>query len=216
MNKLCEICKEVCECANIDSIKGMSEDREVDDILESLKPKKKKIKSGRKGKRVELGVVKDLNERFATILAQNPDWGAFSRSVGSGNRWGQKVTLSKAAKDTYSGDIVCPECFRFVLESKGGYNDIDLCSAFLSGHRELDGFLKQVSDDATRSGRKPLLFWKKDRKPRLVFLRTRDLPEKHKGGKQFEFKMTYREWTAISYTALASFEDEFFFGSSVI
>jgi hypothetical protein len=102
----------------------MEEDAEVEDIF---KKRPKKIKSGIKGKRVELEVVKSLNERFSKVLAANPDGGKFSRSVGSGNRWGQNVHLSKNAVNTYSGDIVCPEGFLFVLESKGGYNDIDLC-----------------------------------------------------------------------------------------
>lgn len=182
----------------------MEEDIEIEDIFDSKKPKK--IKSGKKGKRVELELIKSLNERFSKTLAERPSAGKFSRSVGSGNRWGQRVHLSKAASDTYSGDIVCPEGFRFVLESKGGYNDIDLCSAFSGRQAELDAFLKQVSDDSQRCGRMPMLLWKKDRKPRLAFLRSSDLADR-----QFPCMMRYGEWTALLYDDLVTLEDSFFF-----
>lgn len=181
----------------------MDEDIDVENILNS---RSKKIKSGKKGKRVELQVVKDLNNRFSQILAKNPDWGRFSRSIGSGNRWGQNVYLSKTAKNIYSGDIVCPDNFNFTLESKGGYNDIDLCTALDGGHSELNSFLKQVEDDSKRCKRKPMLFWKKDRKPRLVFVKTKDLPDR-----EFKFSMKYKEWTAVSYTEMIKESDEFFF-----
>lgn len=176
------------------------------DIEDLMKERPKKIKSGKKGKRVELEVVKDLNARFSEILSKNSDWGRFSRSVGSGNRWGQNVYLSKAAKDIYSGDIVCPENFKFALESKGGYNDIDLCSAFGGGQSELDSFLEQSENDAERCGRKPMLLWKKDRKPRMVFLKTQDLPPR-----DFDYSLKYRNWTGVSYEELIKEEDDFFF-----
>jgi hypothetical protein len=87
----------------------MDEDEKVEIEVENLLSKKtKKIKSGKKGKRVELEVVKDLNTRFNDILLKNPNWGRFSRTIGSGNRWGQNVYLSKSAMDNFSGDLVCP------------------------------------------------------------------------------------------------------------
>lgn len=179
---------------------------EIENILSS---KSKKIKSGKKGKRVELEVVKNLNNRFSEILSKNPDSGSFSRTIGSGNRWGQNVHLSKKAMDNFSGDIICPENFKFILESKGGYNEIDLCSAFDKGQSELDGFLKQVTDDSNRTGRCPLLLWKKDRKPRLAFLKQKDIPEDII--KNFEYSMRYRDWIVVSFDDLIKLEDNFFF-----
>lgn len=181
----------------------MEEDIDIDDIFQK---KPKKIKSGKKGKRVELELVKSLNDRFSKVLSENPDAGKFSRSVGSGNRWGQNVHLSRVATNLYSGDIICPDKFKFVLESKGGYNEIDLCSAFDGGQSELDEFLKQVSSDSERCKRKPLLFWKKDRKPRIAFIRSEDL-----GNFSFAYAMKYREWTAVSYDDLMKLDDSFFF-----
>ena len=180
-----------------------NENLEVENIFEK---KPNKIKSGIKGKRVELELVKQLNLRFSKILDANPAWGKFSRSVGSGNRWGQNVQLSRTAKNVYSGDIVCPDNFNFVLESKGGYNDIDLCSAFEEGQSQIDEFLKQVSDDSERCNRKPMLLWKKDRKPRLAFLLSKDLPNKN-----FKYCMKYRDWSIINFKDLLEFKDDFFF-----
>jgi hypothetical protein len=184
----------------------MEEEIEIDNIFDK---KPKKIKSGKKGKRVELEIVKSLNDRFSEMLNKNPQFGKFSRTVGSGNRWGQNVYLSQSAINNFSGDIVCPDNFRFVLESKGGYNDIDLCSAFDNGQAEIDSFIKQVVDDSERSGRKPLLFWKKDRKPRLAFIRSCDIPKK-KYENIFYF-MKYREWVVLNYNDLIKLEDNFFF-----
>ena len=47
---------------------------------------------------------------------------SFTRSIGSGNRWGQ-VVLSEQAKQVFSGDICVPEGFKWVIECKGGYED---------------------------------------------------------------------------------------------
>lgn len=188
----------------------MEEEIEIENILSE---KTKKIKSGKKGKRVELEVVKKLNSRFSSILSKNPDFGSFSRTIGSGNRWGQNVHLSKRAMDNFTGDIICPENFKFVLESKGGYNDIDLVSSYDKGQKELDDFLKQVSDDSDRTGRKPLLLWKKDRKPRLAFLKDADIPFEIYS--KFEYFMKYRDWIVVSFEDLIKLEDQFFFNVQI-
>lgn len=172
-----------------------NEDLEIEDIM---KPgKKKKLNSGRKGKRVERELVKILNKRFG---------GGFSRSVGSGNRWGQVSSLPKHAQDTFSGDIVCPENFAFVFECKGGYDDTDLSSAFEGGISLIDGFLKQAELESGKTGRKSILAWKKSRKPWLAFLKTVDLPHL-----DWQYRLIYREWSAISLMELLEVKDEFFY-----
>jgi hypothetical protein len=181
-------------------------DLDIEDILND-KPKKKKIKSGQKGKSGERDLVKILNERFAKILAEHPKGGAFSRSVGSGSRWGQQVILSDAANQIYAGDLTCPERFNFVIESKKGYNDIDLYNAFTGKCGGLDEFLKQVETDAKRVGRRELLIWKKDRKPALAFLKIKigeNIPSKYT-------IMFYLEWTAVALNDLLTMPDEFWF-----
>lgn len=185
----------------------MSDDYEVEDLLA---PKRKRsINSGVKGKRTEREVCKELIERFSKLLNVNPQWGLFSRSIGSGNRWGQKVVLSQTAVDTFSGDIAVPSNFKFVLESKGGYNDVDLNAAFSGGHKQIDEFLKQVTDDSERSKRKPMLLWKKDRKPRLAFLKRGEVPVEYETGLQYT--MRYRDWNAYLFSDILALPDGFFF-----
>ena len=171
----------------------------VEDIL--LPKKKKGIKSGQKGKRVERDLVKVLTERFGL---------GFSRSVGSGNRWGQVSNLPKHAQDTFSGDLVCPEDFKWVFECKGGYNEIDLNGAFDGGNTELDAFLKQAEDESKRTGRTPMLCWRKDRKPWLAFMKTTDLPP----GYDVAYMLKYREWTAVNLQELLEKTEDSFWRTS--
>lgn len=187
--------------------KNKDEDVEVEDIFEDKN--KKKINSKIKGKRTELEVVKELNKRFQKILSKNPSWGSFSRTIGSGNRWSHNIFMSKKTMEHFSGDIVCPENFNFVLESKGGYNNIDLYGGFAKGLAEIDKFLKQVTEDSTRTQKKPMLFWKKDYKPRLCFLKSKDLEIKELN--KFEYYMKYKEWIIISCKDLFELKDDFFF-----
>jgi len=189
------------------------EDFEVDDIVEDFEKRdkrKKKLKSKKKGNRTELGLVKLLNSRFADLLAKHPEWGLFSRSVGSGNRWGQGVHLPKHAKDTFTGDLTCPTSFKFVIESKGGYNDVDLCGAFEDGDTTINSFLKQVSDDAERSSRKPMVVWKKDRKSHLAIIKGEDLPLAVTEA-DYPYFMRYREWVVLPLEVLLKKHDAFFF-----
>lgn len=169
----------------------------TDDILS--KKKTKKVDGKKKGNRTELGLTKVLNARFG---------GDFSRSVGSGNRWGQGVHLPKHAQEVFSGDLIVPKGFKFVIESKGGYDGIDMSSVFVRGNSELDGFLDQVTKDSKRCNRKPLLCWKKTRKPWLAFVHTKDL-----AGHNFKYKLQYGKWTVVALEHLLKLEDSFFLGS---
>lgn len=165
----------------------------VDDILEK---KKKKVDGKKKGNRTELDLTKVLNSRFGK---------GFSRSVGSGNRWGQVNHLPKHAQDVFSGDLIVPAGFKFVIESKGGYDNIDMTSVFVRGNSELDSFLDQVTKDSKRCKRKPMLCWKKTRKPWLAFVLTKDL-----NGYNFKYKLEYGKWSAVALEHLLKLEDEFF------
>lgn len=175
------------------------DDFAVEDILVE---KKARIKSGQKGKRAERELVHILNKRFQELLLAHPDWGTFSRSIGSGNRWGQGVSLSHSATNTFSGDLCCPTNFKFVIESKSGYNQIDLCCAFDGGCKELDDFLSQVTSDSERCKREPILIWKKDHKPRLAFL---------KSTLQTNYALKYRDWNGYLLTDVLMLPDSFFF-----
>jgi Holliday junction resolvase len=174
-----------------------SEDQFIDDILSNRQ--NKKINSKKKGNRSELELAKILTKRFNK---------GFSRSVGSGNRWSQTAYLPKHAQKVFSSDLVVPSEFKFALEVKGGYNGIDLNSIFLRGNSDLNQFLTQAYKDANRAEKKPLLAWKKNRKPWLVFILTEDLKEN-----EFKYKFIYQKWTAIALDELLKLPDDFFFTS---
>jgi hypothetical protein len=176
------------------------EDYNVEDLLGDLNKregKKKKKHSGRKGKRGEHNLVKMLTERF-----EKP----FSRVIGSGAH-GHSKSLSEEAKLLMSGDIVAPTNFRFTIESKHGYGEIDLCNVFEKGHRLLDEFMEQAQKDGDRINRKPLVCWKKDRQPVLAFLKQEDLPD----FREFKFHLCYNAWVAVSLTELLKKDNNFFF-----
>lgn len=179
----------------------MFEDFVVEDIAKNVV---KKIKSGRKGKRGERMIVDVFNTRFNEILTNNPSWGAFSRTVGSGNRLTQRVRLSENAQQLYASDIVCPTNFKFVIESKNGYDDIDLFLAFGECCKQLDQFLEQVTTDANKVNRQPLLIWKKTRKPTIAFL----YPEiiNH----TFSTRFYYKNWIGIPFEELLNNTDDSF------
>lgn len=122
--------------------------------------KKKKINCGRKGKSGERDLCKILEGRFAGKI--------FHRTIGSGNRYSQ-VTLTEQEKFVFSGDVVCPVDFAFVIEVKNGYDDIDLSLCLSGSCKPFDEFLNQVSKAAELTGKEPLLCWHKTRKPWMVF-----------------------------------------------
>lgn len=170
------------------------DDYEIEDLSKS---RKKGINSGRKGKGAERELCKILAARF-----NKP----FSRSVGSGNRWGQVSNLPQHAKQTFAGDICCPEEFKWVIESKCGYEeDIDL-NSFDSGISRIDKFIKQSLNDSVLSGRNPIIIWKRKRKNWLCFLRSIDLPKN-----KYEYMIIYRDWVCISLEDLLRSDDSYFF-----
>lgn len=175
-----------------------SDDQFIDDILSNKM--NKKINSKKKGNRSELELAKIFTKRFNK---------GFSRSVGSGNRWSQTAYLPKHAQKVFSSDLVVPSEFKFSMEVKGGYNGIDLNSIFLRGNSDLNQFLSQAYNDAKRAEKKPLLAWKKDRKPWIVFVLTKDL-EEH----DFKYKFIYQKWTGVALDEFLKLNDEFFFTST--
>lgn len=163
----------------------------VESILENKTTKKRKSKN--KGKRGELALVKLLNERFQTQ--------DFSRVVGSGNRWSHVANVA----DHYIGDIVCPPNFKFVIECKFGYPDVDLYRALVDSDSQLDSFLQQASDDAERANRQPLLCWKKDHRQWLSFIK--DDNDNDLNGNRF----LYKGWVGCHLESILHLPDSFFF-----
>lgn len=176
------------------------EDFIVDDIIENKKKIVKKVNGKQKGSRVERELSKILNKRF--------NCQDFSRSVGSGNRWGQVNNLPKHAQDVFSGDLIVPKNFNFCLESKGGYDGIDLNGIFVHGCTTLDSFLDQATKDAERCDRKPMLCWKRTRKSWLAFVKATELQNF-----DFKYSLHYKDWIAVSLDKLLELDDVFFLGN---
>jgi len=177
----------------MDNYDDLDEDYHIDDISKN-KPKKK-INGKKKGNRTELELTKILTDRFKK---------SFSRTVGSGARWSQ-ANLPKHAAEVFSGDIVVPKNFKFAIESKGGYDNIDLGAVFVTGSRDLETFFEQALDDAKRCGRKPMLCWKRSRKPWMAFVFSEEL-----SGREFKYKIIYKQWTGVALEYLLELEDSFF------
>lgn len=165
------------------------DDLEIDD-LKNMETKKKRVNGKRKGNRVELELCKKLTKHFSR---------EFSRSVGSGNRWSQVSNMPAHAKSTLTGDICVPEGFLWVVECKGGYDDdVDFSSVLDGGCARLDEFIEQSTQDAEQSGRKPIICWKRSRKPWIAAVRKDDCPV------DFEYSVCYRDWVIGSLDYLLS------------
>ena len=74
------------------------------------------------------------------------------------------LEMENESAQIFSGDLVVPKGFKFVIESKGGYDSIDMSSVFVNGNSELNSFLEQATADSNRCGRKPMMCWKKNTK----------------------------------------------------
>ena len=141
----------------------------IDDILENGK-KKKKVNGKSKGNRTELILCKMLTKHFGK---------EFSRAPGSGARTSQVAFLPEHAKKTLTGDICVPEGFQWVIECKGGYESDMHLENILNGDEglsRLDEFIEQVLKDSEYCGRKPIILWKRNRKPWIAMYREFDLP----------------------------------------
>lgn len=177
----------------------INEDMEIDDILEKVNKKnKKKVDGKSKGDRTELHLCKLLTSHFGE---------EFSRALGSGSRWSQVSNLPEHAKKTLSGDICVPEKFKWVIESKGGYEkDMDAWN-ILDGHlKQVDEFISQVSRDADYTKRKPLICWKRNRKPWIAGLKISDLDTVN----SFPCRIQYNEWVLVGLEQLLKFTEKSF------
>lgn len=159
--------------------------------------------SKNKGNRAERDLCKKLNDRFKHLPLEA---GRFSRSVGSGNRWGQQVLLSQAAAQTYGGDITPPEGFLWSLESKSGYSGIDLAKIVEGPIGLLDEFLEQAEGDAKATNRMPALIFRQDRKKPIVFVKDADSP-----AEWFAGCLAYQGWLGVTLETWLQQPDSYFF-----
>lgn len=188
----------------------MSQDPEVDDILENLrdgKKKRKRVNSSRKGKKAERDLCGKFSERFGKPFVRDPD------HFGSGS-WS---TINEDLKqdldmESIAGDMITPHGFCFCMESKKGY-DLETLNFFpghlrKSDHRQLDEFIKQSERDAERVGRIPLVLYQKDRCPCIAFVPYGVI---HPYLDCHSVYLCYKGYIGVSLDSLLELEDSFFF-----
>ena len=162
------------------------DDLEIDNILEHHE-KKKKVDGKSKGNRTELNLCKVLTEHFGD---------EFSRALGSGARTSQVGHLPEHAKKTLTGDICVPEGFKWVIECKGGYeDDVNLTNVCDGSIARLNEFIEQVTKDSEYCGRKPIILWKRNRKPWLAMIKANDYPTLLPWQQGY---IVYRGWVIIA------------------
>ena len=125
--------------------------------ISSLKKKKKK-NSRAKGSTFERQIAKLLNEHLGTT--------EFSRTPGSG---AFATTHSLPDHLKIYGDLITPQNFRYCIECKKGYNNINLYSLY-NNSSEFWKFINQCQKDADKCGKVPLVIFKQDRQPTLAIL----------------------------------------------
>jgi hypothetical protein len=163
-------------------------DLQIENILANKKGKDK-VDGKAKGDRTELNLCKLLTKHFGSEFTKAPGSGAFATI---------RESLPEHAKKTLTGDICGPEKFKWVIESKGGYeDDIDLnnvCDG--KGIARIDEFIVQSSRDAEYCGRKPIICWKRNRKPWLAMIRETEMDAELKA--KFPYRIHYREWVVVT------------------
>ena len=131
---------------------------EDDYDLSQLRTKPKRKNSRTKGNTFERQIAKALNDRFKTT--------EFSRSPGSG-AFATTHTLPEHLK--IYGDLITPDKFKYCIECKKGYNNLNLYSLY-NYSSEFWKFIEQSEKDSEKCSKIPMVIFKQDRQPILAIL----------------------------------------------
>ena len=162
--------------------------------LNELRRKPKRKNSRTKGNTFERQVAKILNDRFKTT--------EFSRSPGSG-AFATTHTLPEHLK--IHGDIITPENFKFCIECKKGYHNLNFYCLF-NYRSEFWEFITQCEKDSGKCNKLPLLIFKQDRQSALAIIPGEiELPEelthinihKNKTYKVYIFEELIKCWDSM-------------------
>ena len=126
--------------------------------INKLRQRPKRKNSRSKGHGFERDIAKMFNHRLQTS--------EFSRTPGSG-AFATTHNLPEHLK--IYGDLITPYKFKYCIECKKGYNNINLYSLY-NNSTEIWDFLRQCEKDSKKCGRIPMLILKQDRKPILAFI----------------------------------------------
>jgi len=133
------------------------------DLTKLTKKNGKKVNSRQKGAAFERSISKLLNKTFSTE--------EFCRSPGSG-AFATTHKLPDYLK--IYGDLITPSNFRFTIECKKGYNNINLYS-LLDYSSKFWEFIDQSEKDSVSSKKEPMVIFKQDRQPTLAIVRENTL-----------------------------------------
>jgi hypothetical protein len=141
-----------------------------------------KINSKNKGSTFERRIANRLSEQFSEHLQmekgfrRNPDSGSF---FGGSNK--QRVGTHDTSMATF-GDLICPVSFLFSIECKHYKTPPSMGVLFSGEIKQWDGWLAQVTQDSSQTGKAPLLIIKYNNVPEIV------LVTKHHEGIPCRFK----------------------------
>lgn len=129
--------------------------------------KKKKVNSRTKGSTFERSIAKLFNERF--------DTNEFSRTPGSG---AFATTHSLPDHLKIYGDLITPQNFKYCIECKKGYNQINMYS-LLDYSSKLWEFIDQCQKDAFKCGKQPMVIFKQDRQRTVAIVPSNNVDIKY-------------------------------------
>jgi Holliday junction resolvase len=108
-----------------------------------------------------------------------------------------------------SGDVICPENFRYSIECKSYNVNID----FFSKSALVDEWRKQAVEDANKVGKVPMICWKRPRKGWVVMipLAVQFINSNESYRHICKHYCYYNGWAVMRIEELFRIEDKFFF-----
>lgn len=183
---------------------------DVEDIIKNLEKKelsKKRKNSSKKGKRAENNLCHIFEKKFEMIFSRVPESGAMAT----------RGRVKKSVESEVCGDIITPDNFKFVIESKKGY-DLDIINFFynekmFSGKKTdkktFESFLKQVEDDSKRANKEPMLIYYKDYRPPIIATTYEKIIDKDKNYMVYFYNS--KSWFITSLYNILNVKNEKFF-----
>ena len=162
--------------------------------LTNLRKKTKRKNSRTKGSTFERQIAKTFNDRFKTK--------EFSRSPGSG-AFATTHSLPEYLK--IYGDLITPKNFKYCIECKKGYNNINLYSLY-NYSSDIWKFIEQCEKDSKKCDKIPMVIFKQDRQPTIaivpqevIFTEAEKYIEIHKNKtyKVYLFEEILKDWDSM-------------------
>ena len=163
--------------------------------INKLRKKPKRKNSRAKGHTFERDVAKLLNNRLGTT--------EFSRTPGSG---AFATTHSLPEHLKIYGDLITPYKFKYCIECKKGYNNINLYSLY-NNSSDIWDFFRQCEKDSKKCCKTPMVILKQDRKPILAAVPSCTGSEIIKGISYIETSYNTDKWRIYEFAKLLELEE---------